>query len=203
MWLISLFMLNRGHQLQVLQGSKIRSNTYTVYLRGLSFTYLLTIVFTGTSIARKVRIVNTSLYVVMVYYAHLERYMQNAFLFTGNLIVAALAAETLYGMLVPLSTLRSVSNQKRSASSRHLLFDNIITSVADSIYGTSAGTVRRRCLLHRADSHGRQSSLCHCRRLWSRAALRRRHSQCIPLCRISKNCQQTSSRNASKSYSFQ
>lgn len=96
--------------LWVLQGSKIRSSTYTVYLRGLSVTYLVTILFTATSILRKVKLVDPYIYVIMLYYAHFELYFQNSLLFSGNLIVAALAAESLRGMLFPFSSLHSTSN---------------------------------------------------------------------------------------------
>uniref|UniRef100_A0A914UKK1 G-protein coupled receptors family 1 profile domain-containing protein n=1 Tax=Plectus sambesii TaxID=2011161 RepID=A0A914UKK1_9BILA len=96
--------------LWVLQGSKIRSSTYTVYLRGLSVTYLITILFTATSILRKAKLVDPHIYLVMLYHAHFERYFQNALLFSGNLIVAALAAESLRGMLSPFSSLHATSN---------------------------------------------------------------------------------------------
>jgi hypothetical protein len=48
----------------------------------------------------------------MLYYAHFEHYFQNALLFTGNLIVSALAAETLRGLLFPFSSLRQSSNRR-------------------------------------------------------------------------------------------
>ena len=68
---------------------RLYSITYTNYLRSLSLIYLCTSPLILISIASKGGVLpHTVPYVLLFYFAHIERYAINVLLFSGNLLVA-------------------------------------------------------------------------------------------------------------------
>ena len=97
--------------LVVLHGHQIRSLTYTIYLKALSINYLLSIFVAVPALMAKNGMAFPSSYPWVFYNAHLGAFFINWFLFSGNLIVAALAVEPLIAIVKPLSTLTLTSTR--------------------------------------------------------------------------------------------
>ncbi|VDP07595.1 unnamed protein product [Soboliphyme baturini] len=92
--------------------------------QALSVNYMISIIMLTLSILRKNGVFDLSSFIVALYSIHLEQYLANLFLFSGNLLIIAMACDGLKAITYPLQRLNL--NERGS----HMVVVSIYVTVA-------------------------------------------------------------------------